>query len=83
MPSGAIIVVNGSEVPAYVVELMGGLRIRFAVDDWELLHVYRGQRVPVRLPGKEDVWLYLAEVVETPPVAWVVLVQRFRDQSAA
>jgi hypothetical protein len=75
--SGAIIGVNGREVPAYVVQLDGGLRVRFALDDWEGLCLYRGQRVPVRLTGRPDDWLFLAEVVEAPPVTWVLLVRRF------
>jgi hypothetical protein len=79
MGSGAVIGVNGREVPAYVVQLDGGMRVRFALDDLEGLRLYRGQRVPVRLPGRPDDWLFLAEVFETPPVAWVLLVRRFRD----
>lgn len=78
MGSLKIVGVNGREVEALVVELAGGLRVRFSADDWERMNLYRGQRVPVRLPGRQDVWLYLHEVVELPPIVWVVMVQRVR-----
>ena len=77
---GTVIGVNGSELAAYVVNLEGGLRIRFASDDWDRLHIYRGQRVPIRLPCNPDVWFFLAEEVELPPVTWVVFVQSFRER---
>jgi hypothetical protein len=75
---GTLIAVDGYEVPVFVVELDGGLRVRFDLNDWEQLRCFRGQRVPVRLPGRADVWLIVAEVVELPPVVWVVLVERAR-----
>lgn len=34
-----------------------------SLDDWERLRLYRGQRVPVRRPGRPDEWLFLAEAV--------------------
>jgi hypothetical protein len=81
MANGTVIFVNGSEVTAYVIELIGGLRIRLAIDDCERLDLYRGQRISVRLPQQDESWLYVAEAVENPPVAWLLLVQRFRDQA--
>jgi hypothetical protein len=75
---GAVIGLNGAEVGAYVVELDGGLRLRLALDDWERLRLYRGQRIPVRLPGRADRWLTVWEEAELPPVVWVTLVQRIR-----
>jgi hypothetical protein len=74
---------NGREVWGYVVELDGGLRIRFDLTDWERLGLYRGQRVPVRRTGRADEWLFIAEVVELPPVAWVVMTKRVRAADAA
>lgn len=74
---GTVICVNGRVIEAFVIELLGGLRVRFGIDDWNALDLFRGQRVPIRLAGKDEVGLYLAEAVEVPPVAWAVLVQRF------
>src|SRR5437763_11321011 len=51
------VAVNGSEVWAHVVELDGGLRVRLDLSDWERMGLYRGQRVPVRRPGRPDEWL--------------------------
>ena len=70
------IALNGAEVWANVVELDCGLRMRLSLDDWEGIGLYRGQRVPVRRPGRRDEWLFLAEVVELPPLVWVVLANR-------
>jgi hypothetical protein len=72
------IALNGSEVWAYVVQLDGGLRMRLSLDDWERIGLHRGQRVPVRRPGHRDEWLFLAEIVELPPLAWIVLANRIR-----
>ena len=69
---------NGCESWALVVELADGLRVRLPLDDWERLGVYRGQRVPVRPEGRPDEWLFVAEVVERPPAAWVELATRLR-----
>ena len=69
---------NGAEMWGYVVKQHRGMRIRFSIDDWERLGLFRGQRILVRLPGKADQWLYLAEVTETPPVVWVTMVERVR-----
>lgn len=77
--AGLLIGVNGAEVWAYVVELQGGLRVRFSVADWERLGLFRGQRIQIRLPEKADQRLYLAEVREIPPVVWVVMVERVRS----
>lgn len=70
--------VNGAEVWAYVVELDDGLRVRLALDDWQRLNLGVGQRIPVRLSGKADVWLFVTDVTELPPVAWVVMAKRVR-----
>lgn len=63
----------------YVVELSDGLRVRFALDDWQRMNLGTGQRVPVRLPGKADVWLFITYVTELPPIVWVVLAKRVRE----
>jgi hypothetical protein len=65
---------------AYVVELDDGLRVRLALDDWERLGPYRGQRIFVRLPGKQDVWLIVTNVTELPPIVWVFMVRRARAE---
>lgn len=66
---------NGSEVWAFVVETDEGLRVRFALDDWQRFNLSSGQRIPVRLPGKDDVWLFITNVTEAPPVVWVTIGQ--------
>ncbi|HEX4614036.1 MAG TPA: hypothetical protein VH092_37990 [Urbifossiella sp.] len=68
--------VNGAEVWALPIETDTGLRVRFALEDWEALGLFRGQRVPVRRGGRRDEWYFVAEVVELPPVVWVVLATR-------
>ena len=50
---------NGLEMWAYAVELDDGLRIQLDLDDWQRLNLGVGQRIPVRLPGKADVWLFV------------------------
>ena len=47
--------------------------MRFDVDDWPRLNLVEGQRVPVRLPGEDDVWLFVTTVTELPPVVWVTM----------
>ncbi len=53
----------------------GGLngRQRFDIDDWQRLNFAAGERVPVRMPGKDDVWLFVTSVTELPPVVWVTM----------
>ena len=63
------VALNGSEVWAYVVETDEGLRVRF---------VAPVQRVPVRVAGKDDVWLFVTTVTELPPVVWVTMARRVR-----
>ncbi len=48
------IALNGSEVWAYAVETDEGMRVRFALDDWQRLNLLPGQRVPMRTVGKVD-----------------------------
>ena len=67
---------NGAEVWAYVVEQDHGLRVRFGLDDWHRLNIGTGQRIPVRLPGMPDVWLFVTTVTELPPVVWVMMAKR-------
>lgn len=76
---GSMVVgVNGFEVWAYVVETAEGLRVRFSLDDWQELDLGVGRRIPVRLPGKADVWLFVAGATEVPPVVWVMMAKRVR-----
>ena len=35
-----------------------------------------GRRIFVRLPGKEDEWLFVTHAAEPPPFVWVVLAKR-------
>jgi hypothetical protein len=70
------IAVNGSELWAFVVELADGLRVRFSLDDWLRLNLSEGRRIPVRLPGREDVWLFVTAVTELPPIVWVTMEKR-------
>jgi hypothetical protein len=70
--------VNGREIWALVVELVDGLRMRIDLTDWERLGLYRGMRIPVsRQDGRQE-WAFVAEVVELPPLVWVVLANRVK-----
>ena len=69
---------NGNEVWAYVVEVDDGARLRLDLSDWEKTRLCVGQRVPVRLQGKEDVWLFITHATEIPPFVWVMLAKRVR-----
>jgi hypothetical protein len=72
------VALNGSEVWAYVVETEEGLRVRFDADDWQRLGLGQGQRVPVRMAGKDEVWLFVMGVTELPPIVWVTMARRVR-----
>ena len=74
-----LVAVNGSELSGYAIDLGDGLRLRLALDDWERLGLFRGKRVPVRLPGRDDCWLYVVEAVAHPPLVWVTLAVRVRS----
>jgi hypothetical protein len=73
-----LIALNGAEVWAHVVETDDGLRVRFDIDDWQRMNLGQGQRLPVRLPGKDDAWLFITNFTEQPPVVWVTLARRIR-----
>ncbi len=73
------VALNGSDVWAGVVETSGGLRIQLQIDDWQRLRLGQGQRVPVCVSGKDDVWLFVTNVTELPPVVWVTLARRVRE----
>ena len=70
------ITLNGVEVWAYVVEQEGGYRMRLSLDDWDRCRLYRGERIPLRRQGHAVEWLFLAEAIEMPPVAWFNLISR-------
>jgi len=72
-----LVEVNGVGVWAYVLELADGLRVRLALDDCQRMDLGTGQRVLVRLAG-EDLRLFVTNVTELPPVAWVTLAKRVR-----
>ena len=42
-------------------------------DDWLRLRLAEGRRVPLRLPGRADVWVTIARVTEIPPFALLEL----------
>ena len=69
---------NGAEVWAYVVELDDGVRMRLDLTDWERSGLSVGRRVPLRLPGKAEVSLFITHATEVPPFVWVVLAKRVR-----
>jgi hypothetical protein len=73
-----MVALNGAVMWAYVVELDAGLRMRFEIDDWQRLNLDIGKRVPVRLQGKDDVWLFVTNVTELPPIVWVTMARRIR-----
>ena len=63
-----LVALNGAEAWAYVVELAAGLRMRFDLSDWQRMNLELGQRVPVRVPGRADVWLFISSATELPPI---------------
>jgi hypothetical protein len=73
-----LIKLNGADVWAYVVETDEGLRVRFDIDDWQRMNLVNGQRLPIRLPGKDAAALFITNVSEQPPVVWVAMAQRIR-----
>jgi hypothetical protein len=73
-----LVALNGAEVWAYVMELAEGLRVRFALDNWQRLNLDVGRRVPIRLPEKADEWLFITGATELPPIVWVTLARRVR-----
>jgi hypothetical protein len=78
MSSSEAVALNGSEVWGFVVEVADGMRLRVPLDDWERLGLYRGQRIPVRRSGRDEEWLFVSEVVELPPLVWLVMGSRVR-----
>ena len=53
---------------------------RLALDDWLRMDLGTGQRIPVRLPGATDAWLFITNVTELPPVVWVVMAKRVKPR---
>ncbi len=76
---GTAIQLNGSVVWGFAVEVGRGLRIRLSVEDWERLSINPGQRIPVRIPNRFDALLIVGELVEVPPVIWILLTHRVCD----
>ncbi|MBP3958320.1 hypothetical protein J8F10_23985 [Gemmata sp. G18] len=73
-----LLTLNGSEMWAYVVATDEGLRLRLGIDDWQRLNLVPGSRVPMRESGKNEVWLFVTNVTEQPPVVWVTMARRVR-----
>lgn len=76
--SGTWVAQSGRRRGLNVVETGAGLRLRFALGDWERIGLRSGQRVPARLSGRDDVWLFVTHVTALPPVVWVMLAKRVR-----
>lgn len=68
---------NGTELYVSVAEKAWGLRVGFDLDEWRGLRLRLGQRVPVRLGERADVWLTVAAVTPTPPTCWVEFRERY------
>lgn len=81
--SSTLVELNGIGAWAYVVELAEGLRVRLTLDDCQRMDLGTGQRVLVRLAG-ESLRLFVTNVTELPPVAWVTLAKRVQpDRNAS
>ena len=65
-----------------MVELDDGFRMRFDINDWHKLNLDVGRRIPVRLPEKADVWLFVTNVTELPPIVWVMMERRLLARRA-
>lgn len=77
-----LVEVNGVGAWAYVVELTDGLRVRLALDDCQRMGLGPGMRIPVHLLGQEA-RLFVIDITELPPVAWVTLVRRVRPEGGS
>jgi len=73
---GTAIQLNGFTVWGFIIEVGRGLRLRLSVGDWERLGLNSGQRIRATLPNRLDARLIVAELVEAPPVVWVMLTHR-------
>ena len=76
--SRSTIALDGRKLWGYVVETGEAMHIQLSIDDWERMGLVEGQRIPVRLPDRADLWLYVQSVTALPPIVWVVMVRRLR-----
>jgi hypothetical protein len=76
---GTAIEINGSLVWGFVMELGRGLRLRLSVDDWDRLCLHLGQRIKTKISNRFVASLIATDVVEVPPVVWIVLSHRVCD----
>jgi hypothetical protein len=76
MNGSILLALNGFEVWAYVVELDEGYRMRLSLDDWDASRLCEGRKIPIRMHGREDVWLFITNVVLLPPIVWVTMLKR-------
>jgi len=60
-----IVEVNAFVVWGDTVELDDGFRLRLSLTDWKRLNLERGEAIPVRLPGKNDLWVWVADVIDS------------------
>ncbi|MBA4191177.1 MAG: hypothetical protein C0467_24620 [Planctomycetaceae bacterium] len=60
----------------FVVEQEVGVQVRLALDGWLKLNFGVGQRIPVRLPDRDNVLLFVTHVTESPPIVWITLARR-------
>jgi len=70
---------NVSVVWGFVVEIGLGLRLRLSVDDWERQRLNLDERIRIRIPKRFDESVIVAEIVEVPPVIWIMLTHRVYD----
>ncbi|MCE9561527.1 MAG: hypothetical protein K8U57_05685 [Planctomycetes bacterium] len=74
--ANVVVGLNGFEVWGFVVEQEAGLRVRLTLDDWLKLNFGVGQRIPVRLPDRDNVLLFVTHVTESPPIVWITLARQ-------
>lgn len=66
--------VNGIGLYGHYTEHPGRVKLRLSLDDWDRLGLCEGQRVMVRLPGREAVAVLVTAASRVPPVVWLELV---------
>ncbi|MCE9566043.1 MAG: hypothetical protein K8U57_28825 [Planctomycetes bacterium] len=75
--ANVVVGLNGFQVWGFVVENDGdGVQVRLALDDWIRMDFGVGQRIPVRLPDRDEVLLFVTHVTESPPIVWITLAQQ-------
>jgi hypothetical protein len=47
--------------------------MRVSLDEWDMLRLNRGQRITFQHGKGRPMPMFLAEIADVPPVAWIVL----------